>query len=565
MCSRLLPVGIDNFKTLIQNNYYYVDKTQMIKEVLDKKGGVSLFTRPRRFGKTLNMSMLQYFFEDTGNPQENKENQELFRNLKIMQAGGCYIKCMGKYPVISLSLKSAKQPDFETAYYCIKEELAREFKRHREILDSITVEEDRRRYMAVMNRRGERGDFATSLRFLSDCLKNFSGMNTIILIDEYDVPLENAYYNGFYEEMVGLIRSLLESALKTNPYLEFAVITGCLRISRESIFTGLNNLNVLSILNNQYDEYFGFLQTEINAMLCYYGLEEKKDVLREWYDGYLFGKEEVYNPWSIINYVNALTEDANELPRPYWSNTSSNSIVKDLIKRADASVRAEIETLIQKGTVEKEVHEDITYESVYDSTDNLWNFLFFTGYLKQVAQKLDGRNLLITMAIPNEEVAYIYENMISTWFREELQLQDLTPMYQALFEGKVSEFQRGLQELLQKSISYMDNKEAFYHGFLLGVFGKLKDYLIQSNRESGNGRFDILIRSLDVSNSPVLIELKLSKTFRGMESACELALKQIQQMKYDKWLPEEGYTGVWHYGIAFYKKQCCVKALFKKF
>lgn len=560
-----LPIGVDNFENIIKNGYYYVDKTLMIKELLDKKGEVTLFTRPRRFGKTLNMSMLQDFFEDTGNREKNIKRKMLFENLKIMKAGKAYIERMCQYSVISLSLKSAKQSDFETAYYCITEEIAREFKRHREILGQITLEEDKRRYLNIMNQKASRAELATALRFLSDCLYLTNEKKIIILLDEYDVPLENAYYNNFYNEMIGVIRSLFESALKTNPYLEFAVITGCLRISKESIFTGLNNLEVISIVDELFGEYFGFTQEELNQILQNYELSSKKELMQKWYDGYRLGGQDVYNPWSVINYVKALVENINALPRPYWSNTSSNSIVRDLIKRADMSAKAEIEALLRGETIEKPIYEEITYDSIYDSTDNLWNFLFYTGYLKQTSQRLEGRNLLVSLAIPNEEVAYIYENTITSWFKEELQLLNLTPIYDTLLRGNASGFQEGLQGLLQKTISYMDNKEAFYHGFLLGVLGNLKEYLVQSNRESGNGRFDILVRSLNVSRPPVIIELKLSKTFKGMETACDFALEQIQKMKYDEWLPEEGYVGAWHYGIAFFKKQCYVKALYKEF
>lgn len=563
MVLRPLPIGIDDFKKIISENYYYVDKTLMIKELLDKQGAVSLFTRPRRFGKTLNMSMLQYYFENTGDPIKNKENANLFAELDIGSVGEAYSKHMCHYPVISLSLKSAKQMDYETALYCIREEISREFKRHQAVLSELNIEEDVRRYRDLMNQKGSSGDIATSLRFLSECLHQAFHEKAIILIDEYDVPLENAYYNHFYEKMVGFIRSLFESALKTNPHLQFAVITGCLRISKESIFTGLNNLNIMSILSNQYDEYFGFRPQEVEDLLKAYRLEDHLELVTKWYDGYRFGQTNVYNPWSVINYVMEALSGNTAFPRPYWSNTSSNSIVRDLVERANASAKVELEILMSGGTIEKTVHEDITYDTVYDSPDNLWNFLFFTGYLKQISTRMDGRNLMITMAIPNEEVASIYDNTISNWFRDDIKSKNLSQLYQAMLRGDADMFQKELAYYLQRSISYMDSKESFYHGFMLGVLGNLEDYLIQSNREAGNGRLDIVVRHPDVMRAPVILELKISDTYKELELSCNKALEQIKEKKYDEWLPEEGYREVIHCGIAFFKKQCRVKMVHK--
>lgn len=325
------------------------------------------------------------------------------------------------------------------------------------------------------------------------------------------------------------------------------MITGCLRITKESIFTGLNNLELITILNRSYGEYFGFIQSEIDEMLQYCGLTEQRERMKEWYDGYLFGNAQVYNPWSAANYAKALTVAPDELPVPYWANTSANGIVKSLVERADISVKKELEDLLAGRTIEKPIHEEITYDSVYDSEDNLWNFLFFTGYLKQVSRRMENVTQYVTMAMPNLEVEYIFRNTITSWFREEIKERDLTVMYEAMQAGDSSVFQRELSKLIQLSIRYMDSKEAFYHGFLIGILGNMKDYLVKSNREAGDGRSDILIRSLDVSRPPMILELKVSETFKDMDKACDRALSQIKERAYDAALPEEGYTEVWNF------------------
>jgi len=557
------PVGIDRFDELILGGYYYVDKTWFIKELLDLKGKVNLFTRPRRFGKTLNISMLQYYFENTGENEWNERNRSLFQGMKIMEAGDTYLAKMNAFPVINLSLKSGKQPSYELAFGCLREEIAREYKRHISILDSGKLELERDKYMRIAKEEGSEQEYATSIRFLSECLTKCYDAKTVILIDEYDVPLENSWFAGFYDQMISFIRSVFESALKTNPCLEFAVMTGCLRVSKESIFTGLNNLEIHSILSDAYGEHFGFLQEEADQLLQDYHRTEKQMELKEWYDGYLFGNAEVYNPWSVINYVKALSINPAAFPSPYWKNTSSNAIVKDLVERADFQVKSEIENLIAGGIIEKPVHEDITYGDIYDSEDNLWNFLFFTGYLKQTSVRMEEDIQYVRLAIPNREVRYIYNSTVMNWFRDLIKTRDMTALYQALLSGETESFQKELSELLINSISYMDGGEAFYHGFFLGILENLKEYLVTSNREAGLGRYDIAIRSLNVSKSPIILELNVSDTYKGMETACDAALKQIEVNHYNDWLPEEGYTEVLNYGIAFFKKQCRVKSVRK--
>ncbi len=359
--------------------------------------------------------------------------------------------------------------------------------------------------------------------------------------------------------MVSFIRSFFESALKTNESLKLAVVTGCLRISRESIFTGLNNLDVVSVLNEDYAEYFGFTQNEVNSLLETYGIIDKRDEVKAWYDGYLFGKTEVYNPWSLINYVKDITHENTEFPKPYWSNTSSNSIVRELINTADNVTKQEIEKLISGGTIEKPIHEDITYADIYKSQDNLWNFLFFTGYLKAVDKSFAQRKIYLSMTIPNEEILYIYENIIQEWFDNKIKTVDFSELYRAVINGNIKVFEDCLKEQLYESISFMDSAENFYHGFLLGLLGGLQRYEKLSNRESGEGRYDIVLKPYDEKQPAIILELKRVQKFTEMEDMCYKALQQINDKRYDKSLLDEGYTIIKKYGICFCKKSCIVK------
>ena len=551
-----LPIGIDNFEKVVRGGYYFVDKTMFIRELLDMKGEVNLFTRPRRFGKTLNMSMLRYFFENG-----EMDNEELFRGLKIMDAGEEYLAHMGKYPVISISLKSMKQYSYELAFDMLKKAVREEYKRHwDEVMGSARVGvTEKERYRRLRELEGTESDYADSLKFLSECLYTCTGQRSIILIDEYDVPLENAYFSGFYERMVALIRSLFESALKTNDNLEFAVVTGCLRISKESIFTGLNNLNVVSITNKTFAEHFGFTQEEVEQMLRDYGLEENLETVRQWYDGYQFGETEVYNPWSVINYVNSCYNNKKEFAKPYWSNTSSNSIVRNLVEHADISVKQEIEALIEGGTIEKPIHEDITYDDMDSTEDNLWNFLFFTGYLKKISERQEGETIYMEMAIPNSEVRYVYKNAVLRWFEEKTKKKELTPLYESMLNGDAEKMAEILSENLMETISFYDYQESYYHGFLAGMLKNIGNYIVQSNRESGNGRPDILVRYPSVRGKAIIIEIKVAKTYQDLEEKCDEALRQIEEQKYEEALRQEGYQDILKYGVAFYRKECMVK------
>ena len=556
-----IAIGIESYKEMIDKSYYYVDKTRIIQDLLDQGSKVTLFTRPRRFGKTLTLSMLRTFFEkDVDIEGKVVDYSHYFSGMQIMKAGAAYTKHMGQYPVISLSLKSAKQPEYNMAYENIIDCVAGEFKRHRYILKSdVLLEDEYHKYESLMLRKAGKEEYATALQFLAYCLSRYHRKNVIVLIDEYDVPLENAYFKGFYEAMVDFIRSLFESVLKTNDNLEFAVITGCLRISKDSIFTGLNNLNIISIINNDYAEYFGFDQTEVEEMLAYYGMEEKRDEVKKWYDGYRFGNAAVYNPWSVINYIEYGRNNPDAFPKPYWSNTSSNSIVRELIENADDTVREEIEILIQGKEIEKQIHEDITYEDIKRTQDNLWNFLFFTGYLKKVSQRQEKRNIYFSLAIPNEEIIYIYENMIREWFDNIIRTKDFCSFFQGIQKGDAQLIEKELSCILADSISYMDNYENFYHGLLMGILLTMKGYKVLSNREAGDGRYDISLESRDGRKNPVILEFKFTDTRKNMEEKAQEALKQIVEKRYDAPFIEEGYEACVHIGIGFCKKMCRVK------
>ena len=557
-----LPTGVDNFEKLITRGYYFVDKTLLIKELLDKKGDVNLFTRPRRFGKTLNMSMVQYFFEDSRKDDGTKmDNRSLFDGLSIMESGERYLSHMGRYPVIALSLKSGKQPDFNLSRKMLIRQIADEYKRHRFILQGNLLEIDKIRYQNIMEECAKEEDYNDSLKFLSQCMEQYYGHKAIILIDEYDVPLENAFFAGFYEEMTAFIRSLFESALKTNSSLEFAVITWCLRISKESIFTGMNNMKINSILNKSYDEFFGFTEVEVMRLCDDYHLTHKFPLIKEWYNGYVFGNVNVYNPWSVISFIGDLQVDENELPASYWANTSSNSIVRTLIEMADDETRSEIEQLIAGKTIEKQVHEDITYDEIYKTMDNLWNFMFFTGYFRRVGERMDveTKQRYVELKIPNEEVKYIFRNKVLGWFQETINRKDLSVLYHALIRQDPATLEQELTELLMKTISFNDAYESFYHGFIAGVLSGMDGYTVKSNREGGRGRSDLYIKPVTRKKPAYVIEFKIAGKFSEMEAKAEDALEQIEDRNYCQELFDDGYGTVICYGISFFGKDCLVK------
>ena len=551
-----LPIGVEDFKELIEKEYYFIDKTLMIKDLLDKRSKVSLFTRPRRFGKTLNMSMIQRFFEKT-----EKSNAYLFENLKIADAGEKYMQHQGQYPVISVSLKSMKQSTYELAYETYKDIIKEEFRRHRESIyqASILDQEEQRRYEAFLDISASNSAYHKAIGFLSGCLKRTYHKNVIILIDEYDVPLENSYFCGFYDKMIGLIRSVFESALKTNPALEFAVLTGCLRISKESIFTGLNNLEVYSVTANEMSAYFGFMQSEVEKIAEDYGISDKLPQMKDWYDGYVFGKTEIYNPWSILKYVKSVRGDNIISCQPYWINTSSNSIIHELVVNSDAKTREKIASLMEGGSIKAPIYEDYVYANLNVNSDSIWSFLLFTGYLKQIDSELIGETVYSTIVIPNREILSIYKRTIQQWFEENVKKEKNPPLLQAVLDEDPQAVQNEINRWLRKCISFYDTKENFYHGFLAGLLAGSEIYQVKSNRENGDGRSDITVCEYQTREVAIVIEVKIADMFRQLDTMCDEGLTQIRDKRYAEELVDDCYRKVIRYGVAFYQKACKVK------
>ena len=548
-----IPIGRENFKEIIENNCLYIDKTLMIKEIIDSTSKVILCTRPRRFGKTLNMSMIQYYFEKT-----DRDNSYLFSDLKISQAGDKYKAHMGQYPVISLSLKSMKQATYESSFALFKKIISDEFDRHRQVLKSQNLSEsDKKKYESICDDTADKDLYLYSVKFLSDCLYKAYEKNVIILIDEYDVPLENAYFRGYYNEMTDLIRSVFESALKTNNSLEFGILTGCLRVSKESIFTGLNNLKINSIITTDYSEYFGFTEPEVKTMLESYNISERFDDVKGWYNGYIFGKTPIYNPWSILNFISDLRSDINAITKPYWSNTSSNDIIRELIFTGGEETRATLQELMNGKSVTKPIYEDITYRNVDINSDYIWSFLLFTGYLKQIDMYLKEDTPYCEMVIPNREVKSIYKNTIMHWFDERIKAVGTTELFDAVITGNSEKFEDIVNDWLLDTISYHDSYENFYHGFLTGLITGRRGYSVKSNRESGKGRSDITICEFQKRKIAVIIEIKIAEKYSDLDKKCEEALKQIEDKQYEAELREQSYNNIIKYGIAFCSEKVC--------
>jgi len=556
-----LPIGIDDFKKIRMENFYYVDKTKLMEQLLERWAEVNLFTRPRRFGKTLNMSMLRYFFEIG-------TDKTLFNDLYISKNKKLCEEYMGKFPVIFLSLKNVEGLTFKEAKSQFVELVGKEAERFHFLLESDRlIENDKNKYQALIALQNgqylmEDGILISSLRMLSELLYKHYDKKTIILIDEYDVPLDKAFQNGYYREMVSLIRSMFGMALKTNEFLQFAVLTGCLRISKESIFTGLNNFKVLSIMDPRFDEQFGFTESEVKELFECYDLTSHIGETKEWYDGYRFGNADVYCPWDVINHVDCLIEDPSAEPQSYWMNTSGNSLVKRFVDMADKTTRDEIERLISGESVEKAIRLELTYDEIDNSIDNLWSVLFTTGYLTQKGCVERG---VYRLCIPNKEVREIYVLQIQEWFKKNvLKKNQAVPEFcRALQDGNAEIVEKQLTRILGKMISIMDTKarddqkENFYHGILLGLLRSEEEWSILSNAESGDGFSDVLVEPED-PDAGIVIELKYSATFTGMESMCEKALSQIKDRHYDERLRNDGRNEILAYGIAFCKKRCRV-------
>lgn len=556
---RPLPIGITDFAEMIEKKFYYVDKTPMIKELLDNQAKVTLFTRPRRFGKTLNMSMLKYYFEDDRDWQGNRRDWSgLFDGLGIMEAGESYLAHRGQYPVIYLTFKDSKRESFVRSYAEMERVIAEEFARHRFILESPEMEEYKEKYLEMMRREGSQNDYETSILFLSKCLEGYYRKKVVVLIDEYDVPLENAFTCGFYNEMVNFIRALFESGLKDNASLGFSAIMGCLRVSKESIFTGLNNLNIVSIRNEKYGEYFGFRVDEVKQMCHYYDMDQEYETVKDWYNGYTFGQTDIYNPWSVIQYLSDARVNHNWLPMSYWANTSSNSIVKTLIDRAEDEEKEKIEALLAGGTIVVQIHEDITYNEIYDEGDNLWNFMFFTGYFRKVREWIEEEIIYAELTIPNKEVRYIFGQKVQKWFREKLKGRDMQPLYNAVLAKDCAVMEEEINDIFEETISYMDQNEYYYHGMVAGLLTGIKGYMIRSNREGGKGRSDLLVKPVRRSREAFVIEFKVTKDFDELDGKADETLRQIADRKYEMDLRNDGYKRISYYGIAFCGKECVV-------
>ena len=559
-----LPIGIDGFEKIRTNDFYYVDKTLFIKELLQNWGEVNLFTRPRRFGKTLNMSMLRSFFEIGS-------DLAVFEGLKILQEQDLCEKYMGKFPVVSISLKSVDGLNFESASVALRTVIGDEAGRFRFLRNSDRLTEDEKRAYAQLTEVGSsQGGIYTmtekmaeaSLKTLSQLLTRHYGQKVILLIDEYDVPLDKAFQAGYYDEMVNLIRSMLGNALKTNDSLYFAVLTGCLRISKESIFTGLNNLKVHTISDVRYDEYFGFTNADVEEMLSFYGLSSYKDKIRDWYDGYRFGKTDVYCPWDVINYCDELLADPAAPPKNYWANTSGNDLIRRMLKNANLTTKNEVEELLNGGQITKRIKQELTYREIDDSIENVWGVLYAAGYLTGVHVEQEDADMF-RLWIPNGEIRKLFYELVEDWFREVTRSDTsrISRFCAAFPAGDTAVIQEMLSDYLWDSISVRDTavrrnmKENFYHGMLLGLLQNQDNWLVKSNAESGEGYSDISIQTQD--RTGIVIELKYADD-GNLEKACSEALKQIEEKKYAEGLKRRGTKKMMKYGIAFYEKECMV-------
>ena len=555
-----LPVGIEDFERIRKDGFYYVDKTGLIKGLLENRAYVNLFTRPRRFGKTLNMSMLKYYFE-VGSDSTLFDGLEISRERKLCE------RYMGKFPVIAISLKGVEGENFEEAKGMLRRTIGREAIRFPFLKDSEHLSKTEQLQYQKLIELDVRGDFAMadgllrdSLLLLSQLLWKHYGQKVVLLIDEYDVPLDKAYQLEYYDSMVKLIRGLLGQVLKTNDSMYFAVLTGCLRISKESIFTGFNNFKVFSVMDVGYNEYFGFTDQEVQALLSYYGFTEQYGIIKEWYDGYHFGNLNIYCPWDVMNYCFDLRVDVSVSPKNYWANTSSNDIVRRFIHKANSSARKDIEILMEGGSIQKKIRPELTYRDFDSDIDNLWSILFTTGYLTWIGQG----EVFTKLVIPNREIRWIFTDQIYEWFKEETKKDDrrLEDFCRAFEENDTKAIEAGFTAYLKKTISIRDTnvkkvrKENFYHGILLGLFAYMDDWIVRSNVESGEGYSDIIVEAQEAEIG-IVIELKYAENAQ-FDVVCQKALQQIKDKFYEEALLDDGMKTIYRYGIACYKKRCRV-------
>ena len=542
-----LPIGVEDFKKMIDKNFYYIDKTDFINDVLHEE--VVLYTRPRRFGKTLNMSTLYYFFSI-----KQKENAYLFNGLNIMKRRDA-VEHLNKYPVIMISLKEMKQTTFEKQLEMYSVFIRDIIRRNQELLESEQINAIDKElltayYMGTKNEVSQQ----TALKFLCECLQQHYHQNVILLIDEYDVPLQSAYLHGYYDQMVEFLRNVFSAALKTNDALEKGVLTGCLRIAKESIFTGLNNFKVNSIFDGDENQQFGFMQNEIDILLEKYDALEYRYNIKEWYDGYQFGGCDVYNPWSVLMYMDRLTNSNNKSPESFWANTSGNDVIYRFIQQGNAEMKQDFDILSSGGMIEKTIKPELTYREL-DDTDNLYSFLLFTGYLKAIS-KTDTNTY--QLMIPNKEIQYIYTTIFEEWFKQQIRSYQAS-FLEALLQEHVEEANEILNTVLFQSMSYFDYDEKYYHGFLNGMLQGKGSYRIVSNQESGFGRCGLAVLPAYNKNRGLLFELKVAKREEDVEKSAELAIQQIKEKQYIEGLHRKGYTDILGYGIAFYKKTCTIK------
>lgn len=551
---KVLPIGVSDFKEMIDNNYYYIDKSLFIKEIIDIGAKVILLPRPRRFGKSLNLSMLYHFFE-----KREDQTRYLFKDLKIQKYGSKYMDRQGQHPVINLDLKGTKSHKWSLCLEKFKRAIALEYRRHIYLLDSDQLlDSEKEEYREIISLKADRTAYEFSIENLSRHLHRYYGTKVIILIDEYDEAIQSWYLHEFYEQVVDFMRGLLIRSLKGNPSLEKGILTGILRVAKESIFSGLNNLSVYTLLKPQFDQYFGLLEDEVQEFLNYYDLNDKLGEVRKWYNGYYFGNRTVYNPWSVVKYI-----ENQASPELFWVNTSSNDLIKNIIAKG-VETKEDLEILLKGQATVKEIYENIIYSEIEDNVDSVWSFLLFSGYLKAEYIETRKGKLICELKIPNREVFYLFEDIVINWFRANMKSRDIELLLNSLISGDIATFEEIFKDLVRTTFSYFDvggkNPEKFYHAFVLGLLVHLKDtYHVKSNRESGYGRYDVMLIPINKDNLGIIIEFKRVDHENNLEESVENALVQIRERNYRARLEEMGVNDIVEIGIAFFGKKVRIK------